>query len=46
MPQEQMAAAADRIIDTNGTLAETEEQVRRAWLELGLPLPSEAEKNA
>ncbi len=46
MPHEEMARAADRIIDTNGTLAETEEQVRQAWLELDLPLPSEAEENA
>jgi dephospho-CoA kinase len=46
MPQELMAKAADRVIDTNGPLAETEEKVRRAWLELGLPLPSKADKNA
>jgi dephospho-CoA kinase len=46
MPQELMAEAADRIIDTNGTLAETEEKVRQAWLELGLPLPSKADNHA
>lgn len=46
MPHEEMARAADRVIDTNGTLAETEEQVRQAWLALGLPLPSKAEDNA
>ena len=30
MPPEQMARAADRVIDTNGTLEETEEKVRQA----------------
>lgn len=44
MPQELMAKAADRVIDTNGTLAETKEKVRQAWIELGLPLPSKAEE--
>jgi dephospho-CoA kinase len=46
MSQELMAKAADRIIDTNGTLAETDEKVRQAWLELGLPLPSKADNHA
>lgn len=46
MPQEQMVQQADRVIDTNGTLAETEKKVRRAWQELGLLLPSEAGANA
>lgn len=46
MPQEQMARLADRIIDTDGTLAETDAQVRQAWQALGLPLPSEAGNHA
>lgn len=46
MPHDQMAGQADRVIDTNGTLAETEEKVRRLWLKLGLSLPSEAGENA
>lgn len=46
MPHAQMAEVADRVIDANGTLAETEEKVRRLWLELGLSLPPEAGENA
>ena len=46
MAQEQMTQEADRVIDTNGTLEETEEAVRQAWLELGLPLPEKAENDA
>lgn len=46
MPQDQMVRRADRVIDTNGTLAETEAKVRQAWQELGLPLPSKAGQNA
>jgi dephospho-CoA kinase len=46
MPHEQMAQAADLVIDTNGTLDETEEKVRQAWQQLGLPLPSEAGEDA
>ncbi len=46
MPPEQMAREADLVIDTNGTLVETEEKVRRAWQQLGLPLPSKAGENA
>ena len=38
MSQEQMVKAADRVIQTDGTLIETERCVLRAWLELGLPL--------
>jgi dephospho-CoA kinase len=36
----QMAARADRIIDTSGTMAETMLKVLAAWVELGLPLPA------
>lgn len=45
MSQDQMARAADRIIDASGTMEETDEQVRRAWVELGLPLPADAGQN-
>lgn len=38
MPQQQMVKSADRVIQTDGTLIETERHVLRAWLELGLPL--------
>lgn len=38
MPQQKMVEAADRVIQTHGTLVETERCVLRAWLELGLPL--------
>lgn len=46
MPHDEMARSADRVIDTNGTLTETEEKVRQAWQELGLPLPAKADENA
>lgn len=46
LPQAEMIRQADRVIDTNGTLAETEEKVRRACQELGLLLPPEAGANA
>jgi dephospho-CoA kinase len=46
MPYEQMTEAADLVIDTNGTLEETEEAVLQAWLALGLPLPAKAEDDA
>jgi dephospho-CoA kinase len=36
----QMAAQADRVIDTGGTMAETALKVLAAWVELGLPLPA------
>jgi dephospho-CoA kinase len=45
MPHEEMVRAADRVIETDGTLEETEEKVRQAWLALGLPLPK-AENDA
>ena len=32
--------AADRIIRTDGTLKETEDEVLRLWVALGLPLPT------
>lgn len=35
-PQEEKIARADVVIDTSGTLAWTQEQVRRAWLESGV----------
>jgi len=38
MSQEQMVKAADRVIQTDGTLIETERCVLSAWLELSLPL--------
>lgn len=40
MPPAQMASQADRIIDTNGSLAETAMQALAGWVELGLPLPA------
>jgi dephospho-CoA kinase len=40
MPPEQMAERADRIIRTDGTHKETEAEVLRLWVELGLPLPT------
>jgi dephospho-CoA kinase len=46
MPHDDMARSADRVIDTNGTLAETEEKVWQAWQALGLPLPAKADENA
>jgi dephospho-CoA kinase len=46
MPYEEMVQAADLVIDTNGTLDETEEVVRQAWLDMGLPLPAKAEDDA
>jgi dephospho-CoA kinase len=46
MPYEQMVQAADLVIDTNGTLEETEEVVRQAWVGLGLPMPAKAENDA
>lgn len=39
MPPAQMAAHAQRIIHTDGTLAETAQTVLAAWVALGLPLP-------
>jgi dephospho-CoA kinase len=42
MRQDEMARQADLVIDTSGTLAETEEKVRQAWQQLGLRLPPEA----
>ena len=39
MPAREMAAQADRVIDTGGTIAATRLVVLRAWVELGLPLP-------
>ena len=39
MSPAQMAAHADRVIDTGGTMAETALAVLAAWVELGLPLP-------
>jgi dephospho-CoA kinase len=40
MPPEQMAERADRIIRTDGTLEETEAEVLRLWVALGLPPPT------
>jgi dephospho-CoA kinase len=40
MPAAEMAARADRVIDTGGTVAETGLLVLEAWSELGLPFPS------
>jgi dephospho-CoA kinase len=40
MAPELMAERADRIIRTDGTLKETEDEVLRLWVELGLPLPT------
>jgi dephospho-CoA kinase len=40
MAPEQMAERADRVIHTDGTLKETEAEVLRLWVELGLPLPT------
>jgi dephospho-CoA kinase len=40
MPAAQMIARADRVIDTDGTLAETAIQVCQAWASLGLSLPT------
>ncbi len=39
MPASEMAAQADRVIDTSGTIAETALFVLAAWAELGLPFP-------
>lgn len=39
MPPAQMAAQAQRVINTDGPLAETAQTVLAAWVELGLPLP-------
>ena len=39
MPPEQMAAQADRVIDTSGTLAETGLQMLAGWRSLALPFP-------
>lgn len=40
MPPAQMMAQAQRVIRTDGTLAETAQTVLAAWVELGLPLPT------
>ncbi len=40
MPVAEMAARAQRVIHTGGTMAETALKVLAAWVELGLPLPS------
>ena len=40
MPPAQMTAQAHRVIDTDGTTAETAQTVLAAWVELGLPLPA------
>jgi dephospho-CoA kinase len=45
MSPEQMAERADRIIKTDGTLKETEDEVLRLWVELGLPLPTKPAAN-
>jgi dephospho-CoA kinase len=39
MPAREMAARADRVIDTGGTISATRLVVLGAWVELGLPLP-------
>jgi len=46
MPPAQMAAQAHRIIRTDGTPAETAHAVLAAWIELGLPLPAPAIRQA
>jgi dephospho-CoA kinase len=38
MPAEKMIDHADRVINTDGTVAETVALVRQAWLEMGFPL--------
>ncbi len=40
MPPAQMAAQAQRVIRTDGPMAETAGMVLAAWVELGLPLPA------
>ena len=40
MPAPEMAARADRVIDTGGTISATRLVVLGAWVELGLPLPA------
>ncbi len=40
MSPAQMAAQADRVIDTDGTMAETALKVLAAWVDLGLPFPA------
>jgi dephospho-CoA kinase len=40
MSPELMAERADRIIRSDGTLEETESEVLRLWVALGLPLPT------
>lgn len=40
MPSAEMAAQAQRVIRTDGTLAETAGVVLAAWVALGLPLPA------
>ncbi|MCU0508400.1 MAG: dephospho-CoA kinase [Anaerolineae bacterium] len=40
MAPELMAERADRIIRSDGTLEETENEVLRLWVALGLPLPT------
>jgi dephospho-CoA kinase len=40
MPARLMAAQADRVIDTNGTISATRLVVLGAWVELNLPLPA------
>ncbi len=40
MPAAQMAAQAQRLINTEGTMAETALKVLGAWAALGMPLPS------
>ncbi len=39
MPPAQMIAQAQRVIHTDGPMAETAQAVLAAWVELGLPLP-------
>lgn len=40
MSPAEMIAQADRVIDTNGTVAETRVEVIRAWADHGLPFPA------
>jgi dephospho-CoA kinase len=39
MPPDEMARASHRVIDTDGTMAETDLAVLAGWAELSLPLP-------
>jgi L-amino acid N-acyltransferase YncA len=46
MPFRQMAARADRVIDTGGTIAATRLMVLEAWVDLGSPIPEPLTRTA